>query len=109
MTLYAGETIQVRHHVSNYDDGELGEGDVDVLLQIWDLDGITVLVEAPMEYSPDLVFEDGTVGGWRYLWATPADAPGAYRAKCTVTGTGMNAWEYKTIRLRKSKEAVVAP
>ena len=103
MTLYGGETIQIRHHAKGYDGEELDGDSADVTITIWDLDGTTVLVdEAAMEYSPALVFDDETVGGWAYLWATPTE-PGAYLARCTISGAGLDAWEYKTIRLRRSK------
>lgn len=103
MTLYAGEMIQVRHQARGYDGETLTNTNVGVTITIWGLDGVTVLVnEVAMTYSPSLVFEDGGLGGWYYLWDTPTE-PGAYLARCTVTGAGMEAWEFKTIRLRRTK------
>ena len=101
MTLYAGETVQVRHQAFDYDEGRLTDADIDVAITIWDIDGTTVLVDAPMAYDPSIKFEDGSEGGWFYVWATPAVA-GAYRARCTATGDGISAWENKSIRLRQS-------
>jgi hypothetical protein len=103
VTLYGGETVQIRHRVKGYDGETLNDSDVVVTITIFDLDGVTVLVDnAPMDYTPSITFDDGSVGGWVYLWDTPAE-PGAYLARCNVAGTGLDAWEYKTIRLRRSK------
>jgi hypothetical protein len=109
MTLYAGETAQVRHGALAYDaKTRLTSDDVDVTITIWDIDNTTELVsEEPMVYDADLDIElegeavAGT-GGWTYLFETP-DEPGAYRARVTVTGLGIEAFEFKTIRTRTPK------
>lgn len=104
MTMYSGETIQVRHRAVGYDGETLTGANIAATVTIWDTDGTTVLLdEQPMTYSATMVFDDGNVGGWYYLWPSPANAPGAYLARITATGAGINAWEFKTIRLRKTK------
>ncbi len=104
MTLYAGEKPEICHWAQDYQGAQLTDVGFTVTVTIWDLDGETVLIdEEPMEYDETLTSTDATpqVGGWFYVWASPAGAPGAYRARCTVVE--MQAWEYKTIRLRRDK------
>lgn len=106
MTLYAGETIQVRHRGEDYEGNALTSVEVDASITIWDLDDTVLVNEAQMTYDGTLVFDDGNVGGWYYLWTSPTIA-GAYLARMTITGTNIDAWEYKTIRLRRDKAPVV--
>lgn len=109
MTRYAGETPQVRHWVKGYDGQQLTNVDVAVTITIWNREKTAILVnEAPMTWSATLESEPDEagitqVGGWYYAWASPPGAPGSYLARCTATGGGTPAWEYKTIRLRADK------
>jgi hypothetical protein len=105
VTLYAGETVQVRHAAFGFDKQRLSPDDgVVATITVWALDGETVLVdEAAMSYDAGLKFDDGGTGGWLYHWDTP-EVPGAYEARCRVAGAGgIDAWEFKTIRVRRNR------
>ena len=111
MTLYAGETAEVRHRALGYRKEPLTGDDIDVTVTIWDLDGTPLVDEAPMIYDATLVFDDESVGGWFYVWATPDGEPGAYKARCsasgaTALGEPVEAVEFQTIRLRRDKSPV---
>lgn len=104
MAQYAGETYQVRHFAKDYNKQPLEGTGLTATITIWGLDGTTVLVnEAPMIWSSTIVSAaDGQEGGWFYVWDSPP-VSGAYQARCTLMGAGVEAWEYKTIRLRRDR------
>jgi hypothetical protein len=105
MTNYAGETYQVRHYALGYQKEDLTDDEVTVVITIWDLDDTVLVDDEAMQYDATLVFEDDHVGGWFYIWESPTVA-GAYLARFTATGSDIDAVEFKTLRLRRSKEPV---
>lgn len=109
MTLYSGENPYVMHWAKHPLTGvQLTDVDVTVVITIWGLDGVVLINDAPMIYdatltsspSPGLA-EAPQVGGWYYVWDSPVNSPGSYKARITIVE--LQAWEYKMIRLRQDK------
>lgn len=107
MTVYAGEKPYICHWAKHpLTKEQLTGGDVAVVITIWDVDNTVLIDDAVMVYDAELTSDETIpqVGGWYYVWESPPGAPGAYQARITVVE--FQAWEYKTIRLRRDKAPV---
>jgi hypothetical protein len=94
MPLFVGETVRVKTSAKDYDERALTDEEVTAAkISIYDSDNTVVVDDADMAYDATSLF-------WYYDWDTTSADPGAYRAKCTLTGIAFTSWEYATIRLR---------
>jgi hypothetical protein len=99
LTLYAGETTQIRISAIDFDQlTALTDADVtSVFVTIFNSDGDEVLAETEIDY-------DVGEGAWIYNWDTTGRDPGGYRAKIEAYGTGATppySLEFKRIRLNR--------
>lgn len=99
MTVYAGETVQIRVAATDFDASTpLDGGDISVFVTIYDSVPEEVLPEVEMGYDLD-------DEAFLYAWDTAGLAPGSYRARIEALGQQATpqsvSLEYKRIRLAR--------
>ena len=94
MTLYAGETVIIKH-TATLDGEQLTNLDVsDVLVSIYEMDDTVLLSEVSMPWS-------SVAERWEYSWSSPGPDAGKYRVKIRVSGLdGSDNWEYQILRTK---------
>ena len=94
MTLYAGETVIIKH-TATLDGVALTNLDVaDVLVSIYEMDDTEVLAEVSMPWN-------STMERWEYSWNSPGPDAGKYRVKIRVSGLdASDNWEYQVLRTK---------
>lgn len=102
---YGGQNVLISTVITNFDDTVMISPDVQtVVLDISDPTRTSILSGQNMTYDPTYVNDDGSMGAYVYLWATPAIAEGGYTVRIQATGPNLNSKTYKTIRIRRNKD-----
>lgn len=97
MTIYAGETVQIKVTARDFDQLTVLSDDnlISVNITIFDVEGEETLAQTAMTYDED-------EAGWVYNWATTSVDAGTYRAKIEATGVSSEySLEFQRIRLNR--------